>query len=293
MVSTRLVALGRTVDEYQGNFVLHYRNNRPLYPDRYPIERLIAGEVFDDVVVVLAHKDNPDRDWAHRIRSLIITDNTAPGLLVLIVHDASAQVEAEDRFERTFGANPAPALIFRLTDLRFIKVNEGFLQLTGFRREEVLGRSIFEVDVLGNAERRDLALERLRAGETIPQMEASLTVPSDPAVGLSRGWPAHRDRRRALHAVHLRGSRAAPEGRDGPAPTPRSALPRPSAWCRSDAILRADDRRLVEVNDAFRGFYGLPDPGRGWRSRGPAPLGRRGERELSRRGFAEPAPCRD
>ena len=127
---TSLVALGRTVDEYQGNFVLHYRNNRPLYPDRYPIERLIAGEVFDDVVVVLAHKDNPDRDWAHRIRSLIITDQHGdPDCLVLIVHDVSGQVEAEDRFERTFGANPAPAVICRLTDLRFIKVNEGFLQL--------------------------------------------------------------------------------------------------------------------------------------------------------------------
>ena len=81
-------------------------------------------------MVVLAHKDNPDRDWAHRIRSLIITDQHGdPDCLVLIVHDVSGQVEAEDRFERTFGANPAPAVICRLTDLRFIKVNEGFLQL--------------------------------------------------------------------------------------------------------------------------------------------------------------------
>ena len=56
----------------------------------------------------------------------------------------------------------------------------GFRQLTGYRREDVLGRSIYEVDVLERAERREFALERLRAGETITQMEASLTVPSDP-----------------------------------------------------------------------------------------------------------------
>ena len=161
MASTSLDALGRTVDEYQGNFVLHYRNNRPLYPDRYPIERVIAGEVFDDVVVVVAHKDNPDRDWAHRIRSLVITDQHGdPDCLVLIVHDVSGQVEAEDRFERTFGANPAPAVICRLTDLRFIKVNEGFLQLTGYKREDVLGHTVYEIDVLERAERRELALER-------------------------------------------------------------------------------------------------------------------------------------
>ena len=34
--------------------------------------------------------------------------------------------------------------------------------------------------MLERAEQRELAIERLRAGETIPQMEACLTVPSDP-----------------------------------------------------------------------------------------------------------------
>ena len=33
---------------------------------------------------------------------------------------------APEALERTFAANPAPALINRLSDLRFIKVNQGF-----------------------------------------------------------------------------------------------------------------------------------------------------------------------
>ena len=179
--STGLEELGRTVDEYRRNFVLRYRNDQPLVPGSYPIDRVVAGEVVDEVVVVVAHKDNPDRDWTHRIRSLVITDRTGePDCLVLIIHDASAEVEAEDRFERAFRANPAPAVICRLSDLRFVKVNEGFLELTGYQREDVLGRSIYEVDVLETRRAPGLALERLRAGETIPQMEACLTVPSDP-----------------------------------------------------------------------------------------------------------------
>ena len=255
---TSLVALGRTVDEYQGNFVLHYRNNRPLYPDRYPIERLIAGEIFDDVVVVLAHKDNPDRDWAHRIRSLIITDQHGdPDCLVLIVHDVSGQVEAEDRFERTFGANPAPAVICRLTDLRFIKVNEGFLQLTGYKREDVLGHTVYEIDVLERAERRELALERLRSGATISQMEACLTVPSDPGGRqvVVAGQPIEvgdepcmlftfadlEPRRKAETALRHSEERFAKAFRLAPVPT---------------TIATADDQRLIEVNDAFSKVLG-------------------------------------
>ena len=46
-----------------------------------------------------------------------------------------------------FPANPAP-VICRLSDLRFVKLNEGFLELTGLKREDVLGRSVYEVDVL-------------------------------------------------------------------------------------------------------------------------------------------------
>ena len=72
-------------------------------------------------------------------------------------------------------------MICRLSDLRFVKLNEGFLELTGYRREDVLGRSIYEIDVLERAERREYAIERLKAGETIPQMEACLRCPRTPS----------------------------------------------------------------------------------------------------------------
>jgi PAS domain S-box-containing protein len=68
-------------------------------------------------------------------------------------------------------------VICRLSDQRYIKVNQGFLEMTGYTREDVIGRSVYELDVLENADRRELAVERLSQGETIPQMEASLRLP--------------------------------------------------------------------------------------------------------------------
>ena len=50
-----------------------------------------------------------------------------------------------------------------------MKVNQGFLEMTGYRKEQLLGRSAYEIDLFKDAERRQLAIERLSLGETIPR----------------------------------------------------------------------------------------------------------------------------
>lgn len=175
-----LAELGATVDEYRGNFVLRYRNDHPLNPEQYPIERVVAGDSFDEVVVNVERRGHPGQDWFHRIRSLVITDDDAkPDCLVLVIADVSDQFEAEERFESTFGANPAPAMICRLGDQRIIKLNQGFLDMTGYSRDQVLDHTLAEIDVLERADQRGLALRHLKAGKPIPPMEACLRVPDD------------------------------------------------------------------------------------------------------------------
>ena len=140
--------LGRTVDAYERNFVVRYRTKQAIDDAPTPIQRVVTGEMFEDVVVEVAHRDRPRADWVHRIRSLVVT--TRDGMhdcWVLIMTDVSGHLEAEERFERMFAANPAPAVICRLSDLRFVKLNEGFLSLTGLKADDVLGRSVYEIDV--------------------------------------------------------------------------------------------------------------------------------------------------
>ncbi|MEP9401942.1 PAS domain S-box protein [Sphingomonas sp. VNH70] len=171
--------LGATVDEYRDRFRLRYRNNHRLQADDYPIDRVVAGDSFSEVVVEVTVAGDEEPRWVHQVRSLVLndTDDGEPACLVLILQDVTAQYEAEDRFEQSFNANPAPAVICRLSDLRFVKVNEGFTEMTGFPRDQVLCKTVYDIDVLRNAERRDLAKERLGEGRTIPQMEAELELP--------------------------------------------------------------------------------------------------------------------
>lgn len=188
-----LSELGADVAEYRENFHLHYRNHHALGPLQHPADRLTGGETFADVVVEVRRARAPARAWMHRVRSLITLDATgAPAMLALIMQDVSERFEAEARFEDMFRANPAPAVICRLADLRYVKVNQGFLDLTGYARDDVIGRAITEIDVLREAEQRTLALERLHAGRTIRQMEACLCVPADGEKHvIVAGQPAH------------------------------------------------------------------------------------------------------
>ncbi len=130
----RLADLGADVDDYRRRFQLRYRNNHRLERGDYPLDRVIAGEAFDEVVVEVIPQGEDEPRWIHQIRSLILSDaGGTPDLLVLIIQDVSLRYEAELRFERAFNVNPAPAVIMRLSDLRYVKVNQGFLDLTGYR----------------------------------------------------------------------------------------------------------------------------------------------------------------
>lgn len=244
--------LGRNVTEYASRFNLRYRNNHTLSLENYPISRIADGESFSDVVVEVRPVADEDKCWVHRVRSMVLDGRSGePELMALIITDATELASAEQRFERTFAANPAPAVICRLSDLRYIKVNTGFLEMTGYTREQVIGRSVYELDVLENAERKELAIERLNDGGTIPQMQAELKLPDGGSkLVIVAGQPLDinedecmlfsfmdmEPRRKTETALRQSEERFAKAFRLTPVPT---------------LVCNAESQFVVEVNDAF------------------------------------------
>jgi PAS domain S-box-containing protein len=170
--------LGATADEYAKRFALRMRNGHRLASREYPLMRVLAGESFPDLIVEVGASGADGPRWTHHVRDVVMTgDDDEPDCLALVIQDVSEQFDAEERFEAMFQANPAPALILRLADQRFVRVNTGFLEIVGMARTAIVGRSLFEFDILNGAERRDLAKERLAEGKTVPQMEAELPLP--------------------------------------------------------------------------------------------------------------------
>ena len=169
--------LGMTADDYVQRFVLRYRNHHRLARREYPLMRLLAGESFPDLVVEVAPLGSNEPRWVHQVRDVAMDDDGGePDCLALVIHDVSERYDAEGRFEAMFQANPAPAVIIRVSDQRFVRVNQGFIDLSGFPRAELVGKSLFEVDLFDGVERRDFVRGRVAAGETVPQLEAELPL---------------------------------------------------------------------------------------------------------------------
>jgi PAS domain S-box-containing protein len=247
-----LSEFGATVKAYQQRFELRLRDGRPIPPTAHPMARLCRGEAFENVVYNVRKTHEAEPDWVHRERGFVLDRAGEPDCLVLIVCDATEAYEAEERFESMFNANPAPALIVRLADLRYVRVNEGFLELSGWERDQIVGRTIYDFDILAQAAERDKAKASLAAGDVIPQMEADLPLPGgDAKLVILAGHPAEmpnnepcmiftfadlEPRRRAEIALRQSEERFATTFRFAPVPMLLTTL---------------DGHRILNVNHAF------------------------------------------
>ena len=62
--------------------------------------------------------------------------------------------ESEERFAKAFKANPQPMSLTTLAEGRYLDVNESFLKMTGYTRNEIIGRTSVEVRIFNTEEHR-------------------------------------------------------------------------------------------------------------------------------------------
>jgi PAS domain S-box-containing protein len=73
--------------------------------------------------------------------------------------------ESEEKFARAFRSSPQALVITEIPSGRYIDVNLGFERLTGYSREEVIGRTAVEIGIWENqADREDLMRRMQREG---------------------------------------------------------------------------------------------------------------------------------
>ena len=79
--------------------------------------------------------------------------------------------ESEEKFAKSFRANPAILTISTLVEGRYVEVNEAFERFTGFRREEVIGRTSLELNIWENPEVRAGFLKTLQEEGRVRERE--------------------------------------------------------------------------------------------------------------------------
>ena len=78
---------------------------------------------------------------------------------------------SEERYRLAFQINFDSIDICRLEDGKFIDVNDAFIRITGYKREEVIGRTAPEVGIWANPADREKLLERIRLNSVCRNLE--------------------------------------------------------------------------------------------------------------------------
>ncbi|PAW66475.1 MAG: hypothetical protein B9S34_07920 [Opitutia bacterium Tous-C1TDCM] len=101
---------------------------------------------------------------------MFVADQTAAAIHRQQVE--AAQREARIYFEKSFHTSPALMAISRLSDRRITEANPAFLRASGYRREDVIGRTADEIDLWVRPEQREEFIRRLREERAVRDFEA-------------------------------------------------------------------------------------------------------------------------
>ena len=107
------------------------------------------------------------------------------GEVVMIFHDISKTKRAEETlkrseetFARVFKANPAAMAICRQSDEYILDVNAAFENLTGYRREELIGQTAVSLGLWADVTQRDSIIKTLSGQSSVTDHEVFLATKS-------------------------------------------------------------------------------------------------------------------
>ena len=80
--------------------------------------------------------------------------------------------KAEDKFSKAFQTSPDSININRLKDGLYLDINEGFTNITGYTKEDVVGKTSLEINIWSNPEDRSRLVETLRTNGQVTNFEA-------------------------------------------------------------------------------------------------------------------------
>ncbi len=80
--------------------------------------------------------------------------------------------QSEEKFRLAFHTSPDAINLNRLADGLFLDINEGFSRLTGYTREETIGKTSFELDICDDPRDRERLIEGLKREGHVENLEA-------------------------------------------------------------------------------------------------------------------------
>jgi PAS domain S-box-containing protein len=153
----RREAIGKPIDQFVTQPLMTPNGDQfgfRSYGERFPIEASVSHTELN----------------GHTLTTLILRDVTERR------RAEEALRQSEEHFSKAFRANPQPMSLTALDTGRYIDVNESFLAMSGYTREEVIGRTSLELQIWETPERRAQFVRELIETGSVRNVETRFRI---------------------------------------------------------------------------------------------------------------------
>ena len=160
----------------------------------YDLTTIGNSKIMDALLAVTKGKDGNLEGWIESFGSqpcvnLYVKLHTTPMINekfefqggICLVEDITEKIKSEhkiqsleEKFSKVFFTSPDAINISDLGDGKFIDINRGFCDLTGFSRDEIIGKTSAEVKIFSNPDDRDKLLKALLEKGECKNLETQL-----------------------------------------------------------------------------------------------------------------------
>src|SRR5262245_11352389 len=170
-------------EDYRGHprYGAVHENGLPYQAEEYPAARsLMFGEIVKSEEIKYRLEDSTETYFS--VNSAPIHD--PEGRMVLTIATFSdiaerklaeaALRESEERFEKAFQASPDALVISRIADGVVLEVNDSFVSLSGYPRDETIGKSTLQLGLYADPSFRERALKILQEQNVVRDFELTM-----------------------------------------------------------------------------------------------------------------------
>ncbi len=139
---------------------------------------MLAGNPVDTFEYRIVRPDGSER-VLQALGGAVDRDNTGLPLRISgVVLDVTERRKVEERFYKAFSANPQPITIATIAEGRYIDVNESFVRVTGYQREQVIGHTALELNFWVAPADRDKLVGLLNTQGSVRDLEITFRTKS-------------------------------------------------------------------------------------------------------------------
>ncbi|MGY2293134.1 EAL domain-containing protein [Pseudomonas sp. SDO528_S397] len=144
-------------------------------PRQQRIEQVIRDQALSNVAILVRHKDGQILTCVISSRLIQVGEHAC---IVTTLRDITQQQRAEaalkaseEKFAKAFHSSPDAVSITERDTGRYVEVNDGFCRLTGYRSDEAIGLTLYQIGIWADENQRAALLAELAIKGRIHHLE--------------------------------------------------------------------------------------------------------------------------